>query len=235
MALDDPRGAPGDSRAAVLSVLRRAGRPLSAADVAAAHGRHVNTVRAHLDLLVDTGYARRSVERRPTPGRPRVLYEATGRPVAEDTTPTVAANYRILARVLVQQIASKSTPDEYESIGRTAGRTWATATDEILPVAAVADDAEAYVRITELMADLGFDPDPQPERDRVVLHACPYLDGPQELLPIVCGVHHGLLEGSLARMGAGIQATALEPVLDPIRCVVHLARSERPTVDERGR
>lgn len=197
---------------------------MSVAEVAQAHGRHVNTVRAHLDVLADTGYARRTIERRPTAGRPRVLYEATGRPSPEHESPTVAANYRILARVLVEQIASRSAPEAYQEIGRQAGRTWALATEEMLPLPPVRDDAEAYQRVDELMADLGFDPLSEPELDRMTLRACPYLGGPTEHLPIVCGVHHGLLEGTLARMGASFVPVSLDVSIDPVRCVVHMGR-----------
>ncbi|MBX6388323.1 MAG: helix-turn-helix domain-containing protein, partial [Frankia sp.] len=49
------------SRVRILALVRRAGDGLTAADVAEATGLHANTVRAHLDQLVD---ARMLIRRR---------------------------------------------------------------------------------------------------------------------------------------------------------------------------
>lgn len=224
---DHGRG--GGSRAAVLATLRRTGRPMSVAEMAEAQCLHVNTVRAYLDALVDNGFATRVPQRRATPGRPRMLYEATKRVSPDEPHPTVTSNYRVLAEVLVEQIASRSPHEDYREIGREAGRTWALATHDALPAGDAADEADAYARITRLMADLGFAPAPDPAAGRVVLHDCPFLDGPTEHLQIVCGVHHGLIEGTLARMHAPIRPDSLDVVLEPVRCVLHMKRIDEDT------
>lgn len=210
----------------MLATLRRIGRPMSVAEMAQAQSLHVNTVRAYLDALVDNGFATRVAQHRATPGRPRMLYEATKRVSPDESHPTVASNYRVLAEVLVEQIASRSPREDYQDIGREAGRTWALATHDILPVGHAADESDAYDRIGGLMADLGFAPEADPEGHRVVLHDCPFLDGPAEHLPIVCGVHHGLIEGTLARMHAPIRPGALDVAINPVHCVVHMLRAD---------
>jgi predicted ArsR family transcriptional regulator len=213
----------GDSRAQVLDLVRDAGRPMSVAEVAESIGLHVNTVRGHLELLADTGFLERTAEHRNAPGRPRIFYRVTARPVPDDASASAAANYRILARVLVEQIVARAADArEAHEIAARAGRTWASATDELGDRREVVDEAEAYEVLVALMRDLGFDPQPQPDKARIALHACPYLDSPKEHLPIVCGVHQGLLEGTLERLGAPLTATGLDVRLNPTRCLVHL-------------
>lgn len=213
----------GDSRGQVLEVVKAAGRPMSVAEVAERVGLHVNTVRGHLELLADTGFLQRTTEHRNAPGRPRILYSGTARPVPDEGSATAAANYRILARVLVEQIAARARDArEAHEIARRAGETWASATTELTGHARVIDERQAYDVLVAMMRDLGFDPRPEPGKNRVVLHACPYLDSPREQLPVVCGVHQGLLEGTLDRLGAPLAAVGLDVRLNPTRCVVHL-------------
>ena len=71
------------SRMAVLELLRSRAQPLGVGEVAQHVGLHQNTVRSHLDLLVDAGYAIRRSEAPSGPGRPRVVYEATAAPEGE--------------------------------------------------------------------------------------------------------------------------------------------------------
>jgi len=48
------------SRAAVLELLRSRAQPLGVSEVARDVGLHQNTVRSHLDLLVESGFAVRA-------------------------------------------------------------------------------------------------------------------------------------------------------------------------------
>ena len=61
------------SRMAVLELLRSRAQPLGVGEIAQYVGLHQNTVRSHLDLLVDSGYAMRRSEAPSGPGRPRVV------------------------------------------------------------------------------------------------------------------------------------------------------------------
>jgi len=90
------------------------GDGLAVADLAALVGLHPNTVRAHLEVLVNAGAASRHPDRRRTPGRPRELYRATA--AAPDDR-----NYLLLARVC----ASRPSPrplDERRSAAHLAER-----------------------------------------------------------------------------------------------------------------
>ncbi len=216
----------GDSRSRVLEILREAGRPMSVAALAEQRGLHVNTVRAHLDLLTDTGFVRRISEHRTSPGRPRVLYEATARSLPSSSSATVATNYRILAEVLVHQIASSvDDSDELLAVARRAGRTWAAAVPDLVGSARPVDDGSTQDALVAMMSDLGFEPKPDQDGPGVRMLACPYVEGWPDLLPVVCGVHQGLIEGSLERLGVSNQRVELDVALDPVRCHVRLHRA----------
>ena len=108
------------SRMAVLDLLRSRAQPLGVGEVAQHIGLHQNTVRSHLDLLVDAGYVVRRTEAPTGPGRPRVVYEATAAPDGE-------RNYRLLAEVLAQHLMATSERPGEAAVN--AGRAWAALTD----------------------------------------------------------------------------------------------------------
>ena len=102
----------GDSRARLLGVLRQLGRPATVAELADASGLHVDTVRAHLDMLASVGYASRETKRRTTPGRPRVVYRATLKGVLPSEVPDQRSeSMELLARVLAAQVSDRSRAD----------------------------------------------------------------------------------------------------------------------------
>src|SRR5579875_2488050 len=105
---DPPRPpALGDSRARVLETLQTARAPLTVGDVAAKSGLHPNTVRFHLDGLVEHGLAERHTEQRATPGRPRALYTAH-----RGSAPAGQRSYRLLAQILTSYLARASRQPE---------------------------------------------------------------------------------------------------------------------------
>ncbi len=66
-----------DSRQRVLRALCRVAAPVPLADVAAAVGLHANTVREHLEALVEDGRVTTWHEHTGARGRPRALYRVT--------------------------------------------------------------------------------------------------------------------------------------------------------------
>src|SRR5665811_1507552 len=65
------------SRRRILRYLEDAGEPCDVRTLASGVGLHPNTVRGHLDLLEEAKLVGRLVEKRETPGRPRMLYSGT--------------------------------------------------------------------------------------------------------------------------------------------------------------
>jgi len=142
---------------AVLELLRSHAQPLGVAEVAQHVGLHQNTVRSHLDLLVDAGYAIRRSEAPSGPGRPRVVYQATAAPEGE-------RNYQLLAEVLAANLVS-TTPRPGEAAVN-AGRAWAGSagrqrhggdarTAGLPPVS----EEAAIAEVVRMLGDIGFAPE----------------------------------------------------------------------------
>src|ERR1035437_8258901 len=100
----------GQSRARVLELLRAAGSPLGVQEIADRTGLHPNTVRFHLDGLVEAGLATRQPPAREAPGRPSMTYQA-----AEGGGPGGGGRYQLLAEMLTSLIAGTMPEPE---IGR---------------------------------------------------------------------------------------------------------------------
>jgi predicted ArsR family transcriptional regulator len=206
------------SRTAVLGLLRDRAEPLGVEDVAAAVGLHVNTVRGHLDVLVDGGYAVRRTLPPRGPGRPRTVYEATA-------APDDGSNYRLLAELLTRYLVETSDRPGEDALR--AGRRWAAphvhaGPGRGQPPGEGASEQVAVAEVMRLLADSGFVPELSADRSRIDLHHCPFRDLAIAHPDVVCGAHLGILQGALAEMGAPVAATRLLPLVQPDLCVATL-------------
>jgi predicted ArsR family transcriptional regulator len=204
----------GASRAAVLDLLRRSEHPLGVAEVAEAVGLHANTVRTHLDLLVETGYAARDTEAPRGPGRPRVVYRAT-------STTDDGRNYRLLAELLARYLVA--TNEHAGDAAVEAGRRWAATTP--LPVDGLGG-SDGIARVLHMLADAGFAPEMGEDGSSIYLHSCPFRELAQTQRDVVCGAHLGIIQGALAEVDAHVQAPALLPFVEPDLCVASLIRTD---------
>lgn len=209
------------SRVAVLELLRVSAQPLGVGEVCAHVGLHQNTVRTHLDLLVDAGYAVRRTEAPKGPGRPRVVYEATSAPEGE-------RNYRLLAEMLAQHlVASSEHPGE---VAVNAGRSWAGLRGQ--PRSSKLEDAqgspisadEAITAVVRMLGDIGFAPEVNADGTAINLRRCPFRELAESYPDVVCGAHMGMVQGALAELGAPVTATRLLPFVQPDLCIISLAR-----------
>lgn len=212
------------SRTAVLELLRSRAQPLGVAEVAQHVGLHQNTVRSHLDLLVDSGYAIRRSEAPSGPGRPRVVYEATAAPDGD-------RNYRLLAEVLAQHLAA--TTERPGEAAVNAGRSWAASPAHRLPhgdgvatadAPPVSDDV-AISAVVRMLGDAGFAPEVSADGTAINLHRCPFRELAESYPDVVCGAHLGVIQGALADLGGMVSATRLLPFVTPGLCVTTLTRS----------
>lgn len=222
----------GPRRARVLDVLHEAAVPLGAADVAARTGVHVNTARFHLDALVAEGTVVRALEEPSGAGRPRAVYAPRPGMNRGGTR-----SYRLLAQILLSNLSSAG-PDAGET-ARQAGRAWGGFLSGPPAPFQRLSAGEAVTRLTALLDDLGFDPEPgRPEPgqpgsgqsgpDAVIrLRHCPFLELAEEYGDLVCRIHLGLMQGALAELRAPVTAAGLEPFAEPGAC---LARLEPATV-----
>lgn len=217
------------SRTAVLQTLRDAGGCLGVADVAEAIGLHQNTVRGHLDVLVDAGYAVRRSEAPRGPGRPRIVYEATSAP--ED-----GSNYQLIAEVLAEYVAS--TARHPGQAAAAAGRAWAHgggegASDESALEAAPADGKAVLEGLVRMLADGGFQPEVAAP-DEIHLHHCPFGELAVRHPDVVCGAHLGIIQASVADLGGPVSKARLLPLVQPDLCIARLTSDDEavPSADE---
>ena len=172
-------------------------------DLCAATGLHPNTVREHLQRLIEGGYVIQATEHRTTRGRPRTLYSAvTGAadassPIARDKAKAAAVRGDLLRRVL---------PASASALGREA-------TYQL--------DA-----LIEHLEESGFESVVDDEQLTVDLSPCPHAAGRAEDRPMLCSVHLGLMQGVLTEAGGPLTAEAVRASAVPADCTVQLRLSE---------
>ena len=203
------------AQARVLATLREAGRALTLDELRDRTGLHPNTLRGHLDAIVEGGNASRIATRSGGRGRPAWGYLAR--------EPEYAALAMALAdgldRATAPSTSADAEPEERAELGgrRTldpvamrGGRAWGERLGDQL--AAVEDGRE---RVLLALTHTRFAP--QDRGDRITLHACPILDAARAHTSVVCAVHLGLVEGVLGAGGAELQ-----PLPTTLGCVVTL-------------
>lgn len=147
---------------------------------------HPNTVRAHLSVLEECGLVSSAPHYRDRPGRPRLIYRATG------TAAEVGSDhgYRFLANVLASYVAASA--EDPGQIGEDAGTAWGRYLVERSAPFETPDAEEAVARVVALMEESGFDPqldDTERSRPRLLLRRCPFLEVAKEHPQIVCSIH----------------------------------------------
>jgi predicted ArsR family transcriptional regulator len=214
----------GESRARVLEALQNAAGPLGVADVADLVGLHANTARFHLDGLVEQGLVARTSEDRDQPGRPRALYRALA-----DGAHAGRRSYRLLAEILTSYLAGTRQP---EQAALRAGEQWGRFLTERPEPFRRVDAAAATRQLTEALEDIGFAPEPvgTGRGRQILLRHCPFREAAEAHRDVVCTIHLGLMRGVLAELDAPLEATALDPFVEPQLCVAHLASRHRGQV-----
>jgi predicted ArsR family transcriptional regulator len=221
--LTDPSPAVlGESRGRVLDVLRAIAGPAGVQEIAERVGLHPNTARFHLDGLVDAGLAERQAEGqaegRGRPGRPRMTYVATPSDV-----PAGQRSYRLLAEMLTG-LVSEALPEPGPAAVR-AGEAWGRYLAERPAPGQRVDAAEGLRRLTTVLDEVGFEPEPVADSQRPVipLRHCPFREVAETHREVVCSLHLGLMRGVLAEVRAPLKADRLEPFVEPSLCLAHLA------------
>lgn len=204
-----------EQRAAVLERLQDRHQPATIAALADELGLHPNTVREHLDSLVDRGLAVRGRASSTGRGRPAWTYSAApGRP---EPDPRVR-EYAGLAGALAAHIARTSADPVGDA--REAGRAWGR------EMAAGADrEATATAarrRVVSLLDGLGFAPDADTRATSVALRRCPLLDAAVRHPDVVCQVHLGIVRGAMDVYGGDPGRTELVPFAEPGACRLRL-------------
>ena len=237
------RALASSSRVEILHVLQEQGElPLD--DIARAVRLHHNTVREHLDRLIDAGFVDRKPEHRGTRGRPRMLYKEAAAPghksldsnfrdhfmrilVAgygtEMESPAAAAQRagtQWVTKALVASHPGTEQPDDDGARSGAAGKPATTA-------ASVGEAGLRQLAALEVHLDeLGLAPEVEVDELTVHLRRCPFIDLARERTEVVCSVHLGVARGILDHEGGPLVAERLDPMVAPSHCILHLARRD---------
>jgi predicted ArsR family transcriptional regulator len=212
-----PRTAPAlsPSRAALLRTLQAQSEPTTVGALTSATGLHHNTVREHLEALVEHGLATRFPAQPSGRGRPAWLYEAT----SEEPGP--GSEYAGLAVTLAESIARRSPAPVEDALE--AGRGWGHDLARRRGPAQEGTATAARRQVVGLLDDLGFGPESDARARSVRLTRCPLLEAAHKFPDVVCGVHLGLTQGALAEYGADPAGARLTPFAEPGACRLLLA------------
>jgi predicted ArsR family transcriptional regulator len=170
-----------------------------------ATGLHPNTVREHLQRLIEGGHVIQSTEHRKTRGRPRTLYSAaTGSrsassPIARRKVRDAALRGDVMRRVMPW------TGSSVQRIGEQA-------THQL--------DA-----IVEHLTESGFDPVVDERALTIDLSPCPHATSQSGHRPTLCAVHLGLMQAVLAEAGGPLRAACIHADERGTDCVVELTRA----------
>lgn len=209
-----------ERRQDLLRALRASRRPIDADEAGRALGVHRNSARHHLEVLESSGLVRRVIEDRRHRGRPRVLYTLSADGRRRAGALGQGSGYLELARILA---AGLGEGELATVIATRAGERWA---ELVAPRRRRGSRARGVETLTEVLADLGFEPsaDPAEGPDCLRLHACPFADVAREHRSVACGVHLGLIQATLARLAPETTVASLEPFAteEPMTCLVRL-------------
>lgn len=174
------------------------------AELVAATKLHANTIREHLQRLIDDGYVIAETEKRTTRGRPRVLYSAVD---GEQT----------------------SSPIQREKVRAAAER--GDLMRRVIPGSASAELEQAAVHqidaVVEDLMDAGFDPLVDERALTIDLTPCAHAAAQADHREVLCNVHLSLMEGVLREAGGPLSVEGMHPSCDPSVCVVQLLSDDR--------
>jgi len=214
-----------EQRAAVLERLQASGGAATVSSLTEELGLHVNTVREHLEALVDAGLAVRSRARTGGRGRPAWEYTAAKDWVEPDVR---LRDYAGLTAALAAHL-ERTSPDAAAD-ARGIGRTWgAELAAETEPEPGRTGGPAARRRTLVLLTGLGFAPEADGRATTAALRRCPLLDVARQHPDVVCNVHLGIVQGALAGYGGDPDPARLLPFAEQGACRLHLAAPRRST------
>jgi predicted ArsR family transcriptional regulator len=200
-------------------------RGMAAAEVASALGLHTTTARFHLDQLEGAGLVE-SWFLRGAVGRPRKLYRTPSRPlppVADASGPLRALTKLLTGSWTAADEGDRLTPEQ-------AGRRWALEHAPDRESGPPARTPGAWLgKVGETLDRLhswGYRPEVRTAEGgrtaELTLVDCPFLELAHENPDVVCGVHRGLLRGTLETLGEQQTEVSLRPLVEPRVCLAQV-------------
>jgi len=213
-----PAGPPGGRRLDVLRLVQAADEPLSIAQIADELGVHPNTVRFHLDTLVEEGRVEHTEPDHKGRGRPALMFRAIRQMDRGGTR-----RFRLLAEILAIGLAADSDPS---GKALAAGRAWGQRLRPLNRPTESVDADESTGHLVDMLDELGFQPEhlePDAAGDKQLgLRHCPFLELAESSTEVVCPIHLGLMQGALEAWDAPVTVDRLDSFAKPDLCVAHL-------------
>jgi predicted ArsR family transcriptional regulator len=198
------------SRRRLLDALYSTAAPLAVGELADDLELHPNTIRAHLDVLVDAELVVVTRETDGRPGRPRLLFAALPAEAEEE--------HALLAAALASSLEPLADGPELAAV---AGRSWGRVLVERLEPGEPPTAANTLAHVATLLRRRGFAPGEPTERE-IVMHHCPFRALAERYPRVVCGLHAGILEGALEELDAPLEIERLEPWTTSTTCTASL-------------
>lgn len=202
------------TRERILELVGNADQGLALSAIAATTGLHENTVRAHLEALLEDGYLLRKAAEATGRGRPAWIWFP-----AE----TQESTYAALASVLAEQLVHSADDPRAASIA--AGRRWGQSLGTG-PEATHLPAQPAETLVLNSLEAMGFAPAVS-EDHSITLNACPLIGAAEKNPGIVCNVHLGMVRGLLESAGTSSEGTELKPFASKHTCQLELPLSSQ--------
>lgn len=202
---------------------------LNAKELGEVVGLHATTVRFHVTQLTEAGLLESHSVRSRGAGRPSKRYRiASGSLGAEGEE----ESYRRLAHVLAETFDARhedGTPLTPEEVGAAWAlrRTRDTADPATREQATTPGTWLSKIAVLiDLLQDWGYTPNLRTEDSgrtvEIEIANCPFLPLVHSRPEVVCGVHRGLLRGTLDALGESDSEFSLSPFVEPDRCLAHI-------------
>lgn len=198
---------------------------MTAAQLATELGLHVTTVRFHLDQLEAAGAVTSDFTAVFGVGRPRKVFSATNH--LGDRPAVTSSHHRLLAELLTSSFSSGLSPEQL-------GERWAGENVHV-PTSPPASSPGQWLAKIGLLIDVlrqwGYSTNIETSDGgrscRIDLFDCPFMDLAQTNPEVVCGIHRGLLAGTLRQLGESQTDVSLRPFIEPKLCHAHITTKQR--------
>lgn len=187
------------SRVAILHLLQTTPQQ-TVGELVKATGLHPNTVREHLQRLIERGFVATEVENRTVRGRPRVFYRAV------DGASVSSPEHRRKVQAAVERgdLMRRVMP---ETAGSLTG-----------------EEQHQLDALVEQLLDGGFDPEIDEDGLTIDLTPCAHAADQADHRETLCEVHLGLMQGALREAGGPLAVDGMRSSCDPQQCVIQLLR-----------
>lgn len=198
---------------------------LSARELGDLVGLHVTTVRFHLAQLVEGGLLTSRSVRTAGAGRPTKKYLVA--PGSLDRRPLEA--YRLMTTLLTETFGATDEdgrPLDPEEVGVTWAREHVPRPEDPAPARTAGEWLSTIGRLVDTLRVWGYTPSVRTEDTgrtaQIDLHGCPFIDLAKAHPVVACGIHRGLIRGTLEVLGERDAEISLEPFVGPTHCLAHV-------------